>query len=645
MLGIGLGISKYFKIIGGGGNKPPFFNSEVVQRLKTRIIEFSNWYWFEDSKGVQTRDQKQGYCLLGDGTGDIDFTVALANTTFDYFNGTTTAQFTTDGSGKWVIPNGTKVNAITLTVTGDITQFYPCHESEGVTVSSAIDTGAIHATLNNFTPAVWDIDNRFDSRANDYGYTSQIECASAGVTSRVSDVAYGRWSVILNKGADVNSLSWFFISSTDDISTTDGYVLSLNSLENIRLINRNTGANIILFQTANSYINNLQDYKFWIYRDETGLFEVYIMGRTGYPIDNVDYESPDLTKMELVGTATDNIYKTSLYDTFNNQAGDKAKELRTNDQYIEMSEFTDTTGTYYKTIQPLKVDKSGTTLKEDVNGLIPVQWGRVKLNALAVNSNCLESSGTNEVIQYTDAAYSAITDVEIRYFDGSNWINLSDTVSGGTSVTGLWRLNGTTFELFSDGVNFFSGKISYLICTDVSGNELINDTLAVGGDISTSYNRVITYSDGTLNNFSLPSNRTTDDGAKPSNHIDGFDLWDKAGTKAYIPFDTNGNSILTDGDTLTGYTWVSRNPSVTGLNNSETGIENQPTPALFNADSNNFWLTTLAASITKYFSDFTGNNNPVFNKNNSATKKSEITTYNGTQSGSTLARILAWFGL
>jgi hypothetical protein len=55
----------------------------------------------------------------------------------------------------------------------------------------------------------------------------------------------------------------------------------------------------------------------------------------------------------------------------------------------------------------------------------------------------------------------------------------------------------------------------------------------------------------------------------------GFDLWlDGSGNKLYVPFDENGNSIKTQGDTISGYSWDSKHqPSTNFHNGAETRFD------------------------------------------------------------------------
>lgn len=91
----------------------------------------------------------------------------------------------------------------------------------------------------------------------------------------------------------------------------------------------------------------------------------------------------------------------------------------------------------------------------------------------------------------------------------------------------------------------------------------------------------------TLMNITEATFWGTDSESMHYNLFNGFDLWQNDTTDAYlrVPFDNTGNSILTEGDTLSGYTWVSRNPSGKWHNNAETQIEQYAVPELYSADN------------------------------------------------------------
>ena len=94
--------------------------------------------------------------------------------------------------------------------------------------------------------------------------------------------------------------------------------------------------------------------------------------------------------------------------------------------------------------------------------------------------------------------------------------------------------------------------------------------------------------------------------ARPNNLLDGFDLWikDSDGSLLKVPFDVNGNSIKTQGDLITGFTWDSRR---LGSNVSHNGAESkmiQPeSPELYSIDSqfvNSKWFNSGVPQYVGY---------------------------------------------
>lgn len=77
---------------------------------------------------------------------------------------------------------------------------------------------------------------------------------------------------------------------------------------------------------------------------------------------------------------------------------------------------------------------------------------------------------------------------------------------------------------------------------------------------------------------------------KPDNLLDGFDLWTLDGSSPTeylrVPFDNTRASIKTDGDSITNYTWVSKNIANKGQNRAETAIVNYLNPEMIRADEN-----------------------------------------------------------
>jgi len=75
--------------------------------------------------------------------------------------------------------------------------------------------------------------------------------------------------------------------------------------------------------------------------------------------------------------------------------------------------------------------------------------------------------------------------------------------------------------------------------------------------------------------------RTKSEYAYPINNTKGFDLWinDTDGPLLYVPFDVNGNSIKTAGDTIAGYIWDSKVQGTKEGHNGSEMVYNQPAVA------------------------------------------------------------------
>jgi hypothetical protein len=177
---------------------------------------------------------------------------------------------------------------------------------------------------------------------------------------------------------------------------------------------------------------------------------------------------------------------------------------------------------------------------EDVLGNPLVNKGQVRLDAQLVNSNIVVMNGTDNFLSFSD-----LTGITIVSFEGT----AVPTKSG-------------------NNINYTAGTVSYL--------ELSNGsyyTFAEGAGIH--YDKSVNGLDATPNG-TLTSYYDTNNEVRPHNLIDGFDLWQNDGdsTYLYVPFDSNGDSIKTDGDAIVGYTWVSKNPGIgqsgEGHNRAET---------------------------------------------------------------------------
>jgi hypothetical protein len=110
------------------------------------------------------------------------------------------------------------------------------------------------------------------------------------------------------------------------------------------------------------------------------------------------------------------------------------------------------------------------------------------------------------------------------------------------------------------------------------------------------------------------------DNGRPDNSLDGFDLWQDDVTPTNfvrVPFDVNGNSIKTDGDTITGFTWISRNPSGAWHNNAETEMLWPDCNATKEVDDSLSapFLTDGSVPIAKSYADFEAEGGNVYDDN------------------------------
>lgn len=137
-----------------------------------------------------------------------------------------------------------------------------------------------------------------------------------------------------------------------------------------------------------------------------------------------------------------------------------------------------------------------------------------------------------------------------------------DLVVDGNNIVLGWYFSGVGSRAFKgEFLNFkFGNKIDYVF------GEATGDTV---------HNKIDGQPHGTITGTEPYFG--TSDLQRPNNLIDGFDLWEYTtipGRFLRVPFDNDKNSIKTDGDTISGYTWISRNLGIkNGLNRSETGIK------------------------------------------------------------------------
>lgn len=170
--------------------------------------------------------------------------------------------------------------------------------------------------------------------------------AGAGIAYIPSTVAKGVWEFNLNKGADANALAVHFMTNdTNQRYNTEGYVLVMSAGEAIFLFDGMDGGTP-LFQTVNSYITINTDYRIRIERTDDGTFTVKIMGGA--------FGWNDWTIVSTAGGSgsnpvLDNTYTTSSYFVNDLDNGDSISDLYINGKPIQLSDATQSTGTWTTT--------------------------------------------------------------------------------------------------------------------------------------------------------------------------------------------------------------------------------------------------------------------------------------------------------
>jgi len=408
--------------------------------------------------------------------------------------------------------------------------------------------------------------------------------------------------------------------------------------------------------------NNTNDFTFKTIgkRDAGGASELYFMGKLSYIKIESDTFPLEFSCEEQAGNiarSIDTSHKTgTIHGTIAGfHAIDKTREdSRANEVGYALKDGIDG-------LIPLDLNGNPTVENCDT-----VYNGRVKYNEKIIGTNYLEFDGESNYIDLGDIGYSATPTVEcwlkfskLDYYEyiinritavhgEAEWglAKTSDNklmfncLTNGEGTTGasamvdidkdIWYhiragYDGTKVYLYVDKTyvktvaslnithcannlkvgmtgwstsKVFSGSIAYM---------KVNDNIIVPfseGNSNKIYNKVdgAEYTvAGTIDDI---WQQDTTGLLRPSNAIDGFDLWEKDadGTRLEISFDINGNSIKTDGDTITGYTWQSRNSAGSWLNNTENSLLGYPSPVMRNKVDKDIELIYDSAGDVKAYS-------------------------------------------
>lgn len=200
---------------------------------------------------------------------------------------------------------------------------------------------------------------------------------------------------------------------------------------------------------------------------------------------------------------------------------------------------------------PVELDSEWKSTHLDVLGNTPTYDWQLKYNIKIVWNNVGLFDWVNDKLTFSDLSGITITSSTWTATPTISWNDITCTAG---YLNSLVLSNGSTYS-FAEG-NW----------TTIYDRAWIMDWEVSTADIDTF--------------------RSTVDAVKPHNIIDWFDLWtnDSDSSLLRVPFDTDWDSIKTDWDTVTWYTWTSINPAGKFHNNAESLLEQYKVPELYTND-------------------------------------------------------------
>ena len=276
--------------------------------------------------------------------------------------------------------------------------------------------------------------------------------------------------------------------------------------------------------------------------------------------------------------------------------------------------------------------------------------GASSANLRIVDNPCIKGNGMNTKVVFTFAEIADITSVEVLYHTGSSWQRVTDNASAGSSVSGLWKIFGSSFTLLTNGSSYFNNKVSELICIDALGDTIIHSNFTeTTGDVCINRARHSRDGDGTYINFSSTA-FVSDDDAYPVCMLDGFDRWENSsstGSYVMVPYHSDGTPLITNGDTWSGYSWYSNHPGISGSvihNSSPSKLQVVDGVSIATADTDNALASSTGQAYKLSFSDLQNiEQNPVF-LNYGNTELSDMVLYGQELTGTTASQAQAYFG-
>jgi hypothetical protein len=633
-----------------GVRKPPNFAEVIQWLRGNQITIDSETLFKDSANRGDYREPQQGVALTFTGTQDLDFGVGMAGQTITYYNGTTETTFVLDGSGKLTGFSGTigymyQKSGATWLHSWPVCDWkfdsvsYPSVLSDQVREGSEVDVQIQNATLS----AVWGIDNRMkgirDVRTEFNGEGGSVRENLLKYSEQFDNPIWAKnsVSVLANQGIapDGNNTADKLTFSSQysrlnqvDIITTPGETATLylwikNIDGNTALNLRGIGSALIYNQEINitnewalysaTFTHNgtnnigleLQD------RNASGLGSCLIWGaqiiKGDFPILYVKTEA---TAYPLANYPRQLTSAGTLLDTdttggeaqFKGKVPLHAERVESNclvgdgAAYVDCGTLDITSWTKFYSSGWFFGDSAGLGITtylfainhsgaDDIRIFIAGSTNKINFELDDGTSSSVISANTyrDDKFYYYESTFDG-ADLNLKIYDSA--LNLLENISGAGSFDFAGAVG--TFTLLGRGATLpFIGEVFNITVAETPTTNVHHFPTAEGGKHDKIYSTTSNVV-GTITNADL----STVWGTQPfyENNMDnGFDLWTLDSDPTVIlrvPLKTDGTSIKGDGDTITGYTWVSKNLGTTkyGHNNAETGLKQPIAPVIYNAD-------------------------------------------------------------
>jgi lysophospholipase L1-like esterase len=301
-------------------------------------------------------------------------------------------------------------------------------------------------------------------------YTKAV-CQTSGTIYKANTQAYGLiLDAVLNKGADGNTLDTYPICDNTTLVNHNGYRFVIASNESILLRRVTNGSDGTLFATSAAYVNNNQDYRYLIWRNEVedefvtggiGTFAVYIQGKTK-PITETVYETPNTDEMELMNAPVlDNNHTTNSFSVFNLDTDDSISNLKNNGENETFDTFTEGTGTYIQLLNGKLTGENLTKLRNyiGVELINSSYYYSDEYKQIISGVEEIVSSGTGLSSRPNEYRGYLLNDHRSRIRQTGYITRFSVYVNSLSDITEfyfqIWRRSGTTYTKIHD-VNVIS---------------------------------------------------------------------------------------------------------------------------------------------------------------------------------------------